>query len=590
MFWRLCLEVFASCFLMSFSRGWLVGAGAGAADYVTLFRDILNNLKGCPSFLYCWKGQPRPLNLKPNPKQKATTTQRPWLKSSDAFTAYPSLQLILLARINREPCPLSPLHLQSITVVTKRERERESEKRSPRKEHNTRERIKYPISPKRKIIVMTQHFKYPTNAIISPSLMLLVALLFLASLVDASTISMMNPVKWILHAKGLSLSKNHHQQQQQQLWMYSGSLYDPLDGRKVANVQGLELLKKVCNNESSSLQITPLLQNPNATYEDAATILSQKVFCYTTPSTASSGSSTQPQEQQILRNIRVRPQSPLKLIPLDQAVSVFETATTYTTRNSGSGGDEDGDDGQELIIHSEWPSNRQTIWSKATNIKMTDTSLDYTLFAKRRSSSSLLYRPDLVTTKTKTAATDDAVAASPKRSSLIQIGPSNNIESKHKFGARETYSWTRTTNLSKLGSENGGGFLSRFNPFRRQEKSLTGGVGGSDDTTTHLTYSRYGEAPSFYAPGRMCMLELQGRPISCLKDATPILQNLIEHNIDGWDVGSDCSTRPLRLKPEPISNLPYMERQKLKLEQIWSRVQAATSVKHQDSYNSVIPR
>ena len=553
-----------------------------------MFRDTLTNFKGCPSFLMLkWSALDHSTHTKSETKSNSNIDHGP--KAAMLFPSTHPLQLILLARINREPCPLSPLHLQSITVVTKRERERESEKRSPRKEHNTRERIKYPISPKRKIIVMTQHFKYPTNAIISPSLTLLVTLLFLASLVDASTISMMNPVKWILHAKGLSLSKNQ-QQQQQQLWMYSGSLYDPLDGRKVANVQGLELLKKVCNNESSSLQITPLLQNPNATYEDAATILSQKVFCYTTPSTASSGSSTQPQEQQILRNIRVRPQSPLKLIPLDQAVSVFETATTYTTRNSGSGGDEDGDDGQELIIHSEWPSNRQTIWSKATNIKMTDTSLDYTLFAKRRSSSSLLYRPDLVTTKTKTAATDDAVAASPKRSSLIQIGPSNNIESKHKFGARETYSWTRTTNLSKLGSENGGGFLSRFNPFRRQEKSLTGGVGGSDDTTTHLTYSRYGEAPSFYAPGRMCMLELQGRPISCLKDATPILQNLIEHNIDGWDVGSDCSTRPLRLKPEPISNLPYMERQKLKLEQIWSRVQAATSVKHQDSYNSVIPR
>ena len=37
------------------------------------------------------------------------------------------------------------------------------------------------------------------------------------------------------------------------LWMYQGSLYDPLDGRKIANVQGLEWISIINNNGTTIL-------------------------------------------------------------------------------------------------------------------------------------------------------------------------------------------------------------------------------------------------------------------------------------------------------------------------------------------------
>lgn len=77
-----------------------------------------------------------------------------------------------------------------------------------------------------------------------------------------------------------SESKNHRQQERQQLWLYEGALYDPLDGRQVAKVQGLELVRPL--DDTTNLAIDSLLKHPNATYEDAKTVWSQNILLHKT--------------------------------------------------------------------------------------------------------------------------------------------------------------------------------------------------------------------------------------------------------------------------------------------------------------------
>ena len=294
------------------------------------------------------------------------------------------------------------------------------------------------------------------------------------------------------------------------LWMYQGCLYDPLDGRKIANVQGLEWIYN--HNISESIlqtnKIQSLLKHPNTTYDQAATLWIRKVFCYTT---------MEEDNPQLLREIRVRPNSPCKDIPLDQSVSLWETTTTYISR------------GDDFLVHSEWPDGKH-LWGETSAPKITSSSTDenkatnyeFTIYTKHRSPKSRLYLPDLTTTTTRTTTSDssnDVVEAtiSPKRSALIQFG-NGNMESKNKFGARETYSLSFLPSTIKE--------RKRWGLFRRPSSVVT-----SSASSSTVKYTRYGEGPPFYAPGRMCMLELNGRPIETLNEATPLLSKLVKERI-----------------------------------------------------------
>mmetsp|Transcript_22060 Transcript_22060/g.48915 ORF Transcript_22060/g.48915 Transcript_22060/m.48915 type:complete len:548 (-) Transcript_22060:342-1985(-) len=343
-----------------------------------------------------------------------------------------------------------------------------------------------------------------------------------------------------------SESKNHRQQERQQLWLYEGALYDPLDGRQVAKVQGLELVRPL--DDTTNLAIDSLLKHPNATYEDAKTVWSQKIFCYTKPPQAGGGTSDDnppPTQETILNSVRVRPQSPRKEVPLDQAVAVYETATTFISRKCRSHNEIeniDGDD-DEILVHSEFP-NGQTMWGEASDFQqqVDDTrSIDFTVFAKLRNRHSRLYAPDLIRDdddfekpKQKSSKSGDVVI-SPKRAALVQFGSSSGtMETKHKFGARETYSYrniplapdqTRNHDASK-GLAGWFPWLLRRNSPRRASND---GSPTKTKTGASLYYTRYGEGPPFYAPGRMCMLELRGRPIGSLGEATSLLRGLLLH-------------------------------------------------------------
>ncbi|KAG7352631.1 hypothetical protein IV203_008679 [Nitzschia inconspicua] len=304
---------------------------------------------------------------------------------------------------------------------------------------------------------------------------------------------------------------------QEQLWMYQGFLYDPLDGRQIAQVQGLELVRPVLN--TTHLAIDDVLSAPNASYHDARTLWSQKIFCYTPTSTILTNSTG----TSILRHVRLRPQSPKKRVPLNQALVAYETATSFVSTSPDSA-----ERNGELLVHSEFP-NGQTVWGMADhNIPASKTEssrrqssttfsygIDFTVYTKLRSRRSPMYAPDL-TSKKETSTTGDDLVIAPKRAAIIQFGSSSGtMESKHKFGARESYSYR---NILPVQTQP---WWKRFWQWNGRQNR---------PPATSLYYTRYGEGPPFYAPGRMCMLELSAKPIQSLHDCTPFLQQLLETN------------------------------------------------------------
>jgi hypothetical protein len=303
-----------------------------------------------------------------------------------------------------------------------------------------------------------------------------------------------------------------------------------------------------------------LIAHPDSKIDYAATMLSRKLFLYT-PNNDST---------KLLTSIRVRPRSPLKPIPTDLAVALYDTATTIIVR------------GKELIVHSEFPDSK-SLWGLARlrgqepNNYDKDT-LEFTVYTKRRSDKSADSQPDLTTPLPPPLQeiTDSEITVSPKRSALIQFG-SSNLEEKHRFGARETYSYSipKTTNTDTPPSSN-------------WWQRLVGR--GQDNTSTQslscrVKYTRYGEGPPFYAPGRMCALELTGRRVETLEDVehqSPLLHQLLRERIPGFFLMHPSLFRrgaaSPQILPDPNAPLPSWKDQGLaKADLLLQRVRAATT-------------
>jgi hypothetical protein len=339
----------------------------------------------------------------------------------------------------------------------------------------------------------------------------------------------------------------------QQLWKYEGALYDPLDGRRIASVEGLEWVSLLRSNETADQPIySQVLNHPNATWKCAASMWSKQLFCYalggaeTNTNDNDNGKDETNNATQLLRKLRIRPYSPEKLIPLDQAAAVYETATTLIERANG-----------ELLVHSEWPSlpssatmttynkKNQTkihVWGVASSMTRNheDGTLGFSIYCKRRAPKSPLFLPDLTKedevvigarSNSTTSSSSNSMVVSPKRAKWVQFGISN-METKHKFGARETYSMT---NVLSSHDQQQTKTYHRFLPWNWFGASSFFTNKQNNEEGPRLRYTRYGEGPPFYAPGRMCMLELQAEPIDSLDQASPIVQELLRTQVQGWN-------------------------------------------------------
>ena len=347
------------------------------------------------------------------------------------------------------------------------------------------------------------------------------------------------------------------------IWAYQGALYDPLNGQKIANVQGLELVRKLAETDASLEQrvkfhkrcgdlvaATGLMgggasnsdgekNDDNIHVDYAGTLLSRKLFCYTDPNVdPRSLKSRRGGAGGLLRSIRLRPGSPERTIPMDQAATVYDSASTFVQR------------GKEWIVHTEWPDGRvvwtttnvmydqnddddesdggayderstsvgsdRSVTASSTPLKLSDGNvLEFSAYARPQGRGRPRF-PDLTIPVVQTkiskknrknqrkgsSATEEATTTtvSPRRSALVQFGTGNGGGDalSSKFGARETYSYTL----------HGSGGNAQYNAGKKG---------------CSVRYTRYGEGPIWYGPGRLCTLELTGKRVTDVSELPPML-------------------------------------------------------------------
>ena len=265
------------------------------------------------------------------------------------------------------------------------------------------------------------------------------------------------------------------------IWAYEGALYDPLDGRKICAVEGIELVRRLPILSSTEDNPSNLLKMEQLE-ERGYTVLSRKLFCYPSPEAP----------RKLLDVIKLRHNSPLRNIPTHQAMAVYDCATTFLGRRNGT----------ELVVHTEFP-NGKCYWSTATSgakqalLDSTSTStMDFTVYTKKRRSDV----PELSNTS------EAEMFVSPKRSRLIQFGAAPKQEQEGRYGARETYSYT-------FQSKNA---TPKFNlQFWRKTQNIP-------SSSCILQYTRYGEGPPWYRTGTYCQLELTGRRVDHVSELPPL--------------------------------------------------------------------
>jgi len=304
------------------------------------------------------------------------------------------------------------------------------------------------------------------------------------------------------------------------VWAYQGALYDPLDGKKIAQVEGLELVRCLATTDGSKeskaryrnrcgdLMMADAVANPKAKLDYAGTVLSRKLFCYKPVSNP----------RKLLKSIRLRPGSPERQIPNDQAAQVFDTASTFVQR------------GDEWIVHGEWPDGR-AVWNQADFVEGAGDNgrrrfLDFTVYGRPRSNKRRQI-PNL--TRPPMGDRNSTTVASPARSSLIQFGASPKTDSDAKFGARESYQYEMQVPKEESKAHSRG----LLSPFRRTQTS-DGTIIKDTSGSCSVRYTRYGEGPVWYGPNRLCTLELTGKRVSGLSEAPPLAAEVAANYIPGF--------------------------------------------------------
>jgi hypothetical protein len=360
------------------------------------------------------------------------------------------------------------------------------------------------------------------------------------------------------------------------IWSWEGRLVDPTSGKIIANVEGIELVRILSEVEQpplpspKSTQITPsseertnslwrlarglrrlhdlkvknMLTTTKTTGRDwdyAGTVLSRKLFCYSPPTDGDQG--------RLLTSFKHNANSPIKDIGTEESIALYDTATTFISRFGG----------REMEVVTEWPDGRW-IQSNASaglvdGVRMRDDyyynngnmkhqknakekfPFGFTTYVKRSGRGEIPLLPkakDVIVQTTDKKSNKKTVIP---RSTFIQFGKDEDSEHR-RFGARETYSYimggrdcTRRSNrykraiqetISDIGERIG---LWDFE-FEQRGKH-------NDDTCT-VQYTRYGEAPPWYAPGRMCTLELLGRRVDSVTDAPPLAATVAATRIPGF--------------------------------------------------------
>lgn len=329
------------------------------------------------------------------------------------------------------------------------------------------------------------------------------------------------------------------------LWSYEGHLVDPSNGRKIAHVEGIELVRPLSLidrpiNKNSEKDIWRMIRglrrledlktrallssNRNSStsnWDFSGTVLSRKLFCY----------SPVDQNGKLLKEYRLHPTAPVRKVKTEEAVALYDTATTYVSRC----------DGEEMVVITEFPDGHYLSCVASTSGASEEDergakTFDFTLYARRRGKEDLSLPPKLTNNSNLST-----LGKNPPRSKFVQFGKDNQTEDQ-KFGVRETYSYqlggSHISTKEKIHKvlnnaiEKGCEFMGLYDVeyFSRNVSTIL----PSKTSDSTVRYSRYGEAPPWYGPGRMCTLELWGKRIDSLSDAPPLVAAFGATRIPGF--------------------------------------------------------
>lgn len=330
------------------------------------------------------------------------------------------------------------------------------------------------------------------------------------------------------------------------VWSYEGTLTDPVTGRVIADVEGLELVKQLPMIDQSRLSDgeQSMLENLSAKsllcsresstpqWDAANTILSRRIFCYRRRSprldedinTNRLDSDTKEFSpyNKLLTSLRLRPDGPLRHLSSLESVAIYDSAITFISRNNGKemmilserGGIDENEDcnNQYVIGHAQGsPSSNDDSFP----------TFDFAIHAQRGSESE---RPVLPPLKLYDQTGSEDAVINPPRSRFVQFGKGDGSGSSlgRKYGSvRETYSYSFDYAIEE--GDGGSSSSSGLNPDKRDFIGWIRNQMGvrrpkieSSESKHKCTvrYIRYGEAPPWYAPGRSCRLDLRGKRIT----------------------------------------------------------------------------
>ena len=322
------------------------------------------------------------------------------------------------------------------------------------------------------------------------------------------------------------------------LWTYEGTLSDPTTGKVIADVEGLEMIKRLPvvqrsqlmnDNEQSILDnlyakcILSSKNNAIPQWDTAMTILSRRLFCYRRRNSISTTcpepeTHTSPSNS-LLTSLRLRPDGPLRNLSPSESMAIYDSAVTYISRNNG----------REMVILSERGGcggnpedvcnielKKQFVMGKAqinTTIKKSPHSLfDFSILARLGNERDA---PTLLPLISSEQLDSVDVTISPPRSRFLQFGKgdgnANSLDRKYG-SARESYSFEFNNDFASPNDPSSANdifhrIVNKFSLLRPRAKLFV------PKTRCTVLYTRYGEAPPWYAPGRSCTLELRGKLI-----------------------------------------------------------------------------
>jgi len=330
------------------------------------------------------------------------------------------------------------------------------------------------------------------------------------------------------------------------IWSYEGRLVDPTNGHVIANVEGIELVRSLTEitrpdlsekknlwklvrglRRLDDLKVRSILAGPGWNY--AGTVLSRKFFCY---SPVGGGG--------LMKEFRLHPTAPVRKVKTDQAVALYDTATTFISTKSG----------KEMMIMTEFPDGHW-IQSEASSTGFQGAEgeeegdavnerkpFEFTVYARRSGKKESPVLPSIAKVQQKKSRNNkSSMKQVPPRSKFIQFGKDDNTEDR-RFGARETYSYIMGNRDTRRGQRLRSILCETISNIK-ESSGLWDFETGSESTSDPsrsctVRYTRYGEAPTWYGPGKMCTLELWGKRVESVADAPPLAATLAATRIPGF--------------------------------------------------------